>query len=182
MTEKKNLKSKLCLVGEKGVGKTSLIRRFVLDTFDDKYITTVGTKITKKELVVKRSELDTEILVDMTVWDIMGEKGFRQLLKDAYFFGANGVLAVCDLTRKRTLDDLDDWIDGVSNIVGKIPILVAVNKSDLTDDAEFSLKEVSQTAKAFDSESLYTSAKTGEGVEECFKRLGDMMVDHQIGI
>lgn len=182
MTEKKTVKSKLCLVGEKGVGKTSLIRRYVLDTFDDKYITTIGTKITKKEVVVSRAELDTEVLVDMTIWDIMGEKGFRQLLKDAYFFGANGVLAVCDITRKKTLNDLDEWVDGVENVVGKIPIFVAVNKTDLTDEAQFSLKEVSQMAKAFDSEFLYTSAKTGEGVEECFKKLGDMVLDHQLGI
>jgi small GTP-binding protein len=177
----KELKSKICLVGEKSVGKTSLIRRFVLDTFDDRYVVTVGTKITKKEVSVFKPELEGEVHIDMTIWDIMGEKGFRELLKDAYFYGANGVLAVADLTRKKSLDDLDDWIDGVEKIVGKVPIFIAVNKCDLIDQAQFSLKEVSQLAKAFDSDFLHTSAKTGEGVEQCFKKLGDLVVAHQLG-
>ena len=108
MTETKHLKSKICLVGEKAVGKTSLIRRYVLNMFDDHYITTIGTKVSKKEVRVFNPEKDLLVDVDMTIWDIMGEKGFRELLKDAYFYGANGILAVCDLSRRRTLDDLDD--------------------------------------------------------------------------
>ncbi len=179
---KKNLKSKICLVGEKGVGKTSLIRQFVLNMFEDKYITTVGTKVTKKEVMILKPEIEAEVHVDMTIWDIMGEKGFRELLKDAYFFGANGILAVCDITRRKTLNDLDDWIDGVENVVGKVPIFISVNKCDRMDEAQFSMREVEQMAKAFDSQHLYTSAKTAEGVEDCFKRLGDLVVDHQLGI
>ena len=143
---------------------------------------TVGTKITKKEVRIFKPELEGDIHVDMTIWDIMGEKGFRELLKDAYFFGANGILAVADLTRKKTLNDLDDWIDGAQKVGGRIPVFVAVNKADLTDDAQYSLKEVSQMVKAFDSGFLYTSAKTGEGVEQCFKKLGEMVVDHQLGL
>lgn len=180
MASKKSLKSKVCLIGEKSVGKTSLIRRYVHNMFDDEYITTIGTKVTKKEANVFRPELQGEVRVDMTVWDIMGEKGFRQLLKEAYFYGANGIIAVADLTRKKTLDDLDDWIDGVEDVVGKIPIIVAVNKADRLDEAQFSVKEIEQTAKAFDSDFMYTSAKSGEDVEECFKRLGSLMVDHQL--
>src|SRR3972149_3160064 len=136
MATTKHLKSKICLVGEKAVGKTSLIRRDVRKMFDDHYITTIGTKVSKKEVRVFRPEQDLLVDVDMTIWDIMGEKGFRELLKDAYFYGANGILAVADLTRKRTLDALDDWIDGVEQVVGKVPILIAVNKSDLVSDAQ----------------------------------------------
>ncbi len=154
----------------------------MLDTFDDKYVVTVGTKITKKEVRVFKPELEGEVRVDMTIWDIMGEKGFRELLKDAYFYGANGVLAVADLTRKKSLNDLDDWIDGVEKIAGKVPIFIAVNKCDLIDQAQFSQKEVSQMAKAFDSDFIHTSAKTGEGVEQCFKKLGDLVVEHQLGM
>ncbi len=182
MVANKELKSKICLVGEKGVGKTSLIRRFVLDTFDDRYITTVGTKVTKKEVKVFKPEIDADVLVDMTIWDIMGEKGFRELLKDAYFYGANAVLAVADIARKKTLNELDDWIDGVEKIAGKVPVFISVNKTDLIDEAQFSEKEVSQMAKAFESDFLFTSAKSGEGVEQCFKRLGELVVDHQLGI
>src|SRR5207249_9572463 len=79
--------------------------------FDDRYITTIGTKVSKKELSLYHPERDMQVKMDMTIWDIMGEKGFRELLKDAYFYGANGILAVADLTRRKTLDELDDWID-----------------------------------------------------------------------
>src|SRR5437870_3108450 len=112
MTKTKRLKSKVCLVGEKAVGKTSLIRRYVIDMFDEQYLTTIGTRVTKKELRLPMLGHDLVVDLDMTIWDIMGEKGFRELLKDAYFYGTNGVLAVADLSRRRTLDDLDDWVDG----------------------------------------------------------------------
>src|SRR6266704_3599805 len=112
MTKQKQLKSKICLVGDKAVGKTSLIRRYTINMFDEEYLTTIGTHVTKKEARILLPEYDLLVDLDMTIWDIMGEKGFRELLKDAYFYGANGILAVADLTRRRTLDNLDDWIDG----------------------------------------------------------------------
>ncbi len=180
MTETKLLKSKVCLVGEKSVGKTSLIRRYVLNMFDDQYLTTIGTKVAKKELRVFSPVRDLLIDVDMTVWDIMGEKGFRELLKDAYFYGATGILAVADLTRRKTLDDLDDWIDGVEQVVGRVPILIAVNKSDLASSAQYGARDVAQVAKAFDCEYLMTSAKEGRNVEEAFRRLGSLVAEFQL--
>ena len=180
MTTTKHLKSKICLVGEKAVGKTSLIRRYVLNMFDDHYITTIGTKVSKKEVRVFDPEKDLVVDVDMTIWDIMGEKGFRELLKDAYFYGANGILAVADLTRRRTLDDLDDWIDGVEQVVGKGPIFIAVNKTDLSTEAQFSELDVQQVAKAFECGYVITSAKTGGSVEEAFRRLADVVAKAQL--
>src|SRR5438105_14590200 len=111
-----------------------------------------------------------KIQMDITIWDIMGEKGFHELLNDAYFYGANGILAVADLTRRRTLDDLDDWIDGVEHVVGKVPILIVVNKADLTSGAQFQERDVAQFAKAYGSEFILTSAKSGEHVEVAFVR------------
>jgi small GTP-binding protein len=180
MTEMKHLKSKICLLGEKAVGKTSLIRRYVLNMFDDHYITTIGTKVSKKEVRVFQPEKDRIVDVDMTVWDIMGEKGFRELLKEAYFYGANGILAVCDVTRRKTLDDLDDWIDSVEAVVGKVPILIAVNKADLMKEGQLTELDIAQGAKAFESEFVMTSAKTGEGVEEAFRKLALIVAEDQL--
>jgi small GTP-binding protein len=180
MTETKHLKSKICLVGEKAVGKTSLVRRYVLNMFDDQYITTIGTRVSKKETRVFLPERDVLVDVDMQIWDIMGEKGFRELLKDAYFYGANGILAVADLSRRKTLDDLDDWIDGVEQVVGKVPILIAVNKSDLVSSAQFGDRDVEQVARAFDCPYLLTSAKSGSNVEEAFRRIGQMVTESQL--
>src|SRR6266699_1154205 len=180
MTTQRTLKSKICLVGEKAVGKTSLIRRYVLNMFDEQYLTTIGTRVSKKEVRVLLPEQDLLVDIDMTIWDIMGEKGFRELLNDAYFYGANGILAVADLTRRRTLDDLDDWIDSVEQVVGKVPILIVVNKADLASNARFQERDVAEFAKAYGAEFFLTSAKTGDQVETAFARLGALVVEHQL--
>ena len=176
----RRMKMKICLVGEAAVGKTSLIRRFVLDDFDDKYIQTLGTKVSKKELSMPHPYGEGELRVDMTIWDIMGQKGFRELLKEAYFYGAKGVLAVCDVTRKSTLDDLDDWIEGVYSVTGKVPIQFLANKWDLRDKAEFRETEILQAIRAYDSPFSFTSAKTGESVESGFQSLAERVAKERL--
>jgi small GTP-binding protein len=177
----KTLKSKVCLVGEVAVGKSSLIARYVTDRFDPRYIMTIGTKVVKKSVDVHVDARDTDVSVEMTIWDIMGEKGFRQLLKEAYFYGANGILAVCDLTRRSTLEDLDDWADHILRVVGDVPMIVAVNKADLADDAKFAENEVSTFLSAYGASYVYTSAKTGQNVEQAFGSLARAMVHQQLG-
>ena len=176
----RRMKIKICLVGEAAVGKTSLIRRFVLEDFDDKYIQTLGTKVSKKELTVPAWEGGDPVKVDMTIWDIMGQKGFRELLKEAYFYGAKGVIAVCDVTRKTTLDDLDDWIEGVYSVTGKVPIQFMANKWDLKDQAELGEEEMVQATKAYDSPYFFTSAKTGESVEQAFQNLAERIAKDKL--
>src|SRR3990170_4407136 len=149
------MKVKICLVGEGAVGKTCLIRRFVHDQFDDRYISTLGAKVSKKELHVNGG--GTGIDVDMTIWDIMGEKGFRELLKEAYFHGAQGVLAVCDITRRETLNELHDWIAAVHKVTGQIPIQFLANKADLREQAKLGEADVRQVADTHKSPFLFTS-------------------------
>jgi len=168
------MKVKVCLVGEHAVGKTSLIRRFVLDEFDDRYIVTLGAKVSKKELTLEGKE-GPAVQMDMTIWDIMGSKGFRELLREAYFHGAQGILAVCDMTRYDTLEDLDSWIESVFRTVGEIPVAFAVNKNDLRDQAAFGDEQVRQATEAFDAPFFHSSAKTGENVETAFHSLGELI-------
>ncbi len=175
MARADRMKAKVCLVGEAAVGKTSMVRRFVLDEFDDRYVTTLGAKVSKKELTFDIPSEDRAVQIDMTVWDIMGEKGFRELLKDAYFQGARGILGVCDLTRYSTLKELDDWVTSVFKVVGEIPVVYAVNKHDLSDEVMilYGEKEIGASAKAFGAPWMYTSAKSGENVEAAFRVLGE---------
>ena len=177
MPDLPRMKTKICLVGEAAVGKTSLIRRFVQDEFDDRYITTLGAKVSKREMVFDLPDRK-QIQMDITVWDIMGEKGFRDLLKDAFFHGAKGVLAVADLTRYSTLKELDDWIQGVFKVVGEIPVVYAINKIDLKDEVMilYGDKEISEASRAFEAPYFYASAKTGENVDLVFRRLGTMVL------
>src|SRR5438094_869106 len=148
MAGQKHLKAKVCLVGDVAVGKTSLIKRFVQDQFDDRYIATVGTKVTKKSVdVVWKGAPAT---LDMMVWDIMGEKGFRALLRDAYFEGSQGVIAVCDLTRKDTFYDLNNWVQMIRKQVGNV-----------------------RMGSIHSAQTFLASAKTGAGVNEAFRALAD---------
>ncbi|TET90804.1 MAG: GTP-binding protein [Methanomassiliicoccales archaeon] len=176
------MKVKICLIGEAAVGKTSLIRRYVHNDFDDKYITTLGAKVSKKEIGFDLEQQELHVDMDMTIWDIMGEKGFRDLVKEAFFIGTRGILAVCDLTRYDTLKELDDWVQSVFKVVGSIPVVFAVNKVDLKDEVllMYGETELDQAARAFDAQYLYTSAKTGENVENSFRKLGQMIIDSSV--
>ncbi len=174
MAARRTLKSKVCLVGEVAVGKSSLMARYVSNMFDDRYSMTIGTKVSKKAVDIAVG--DTPVTLEMTIWDIMGEKGFRQLLKEAYFYGARGILAICDLTRMSTLQDLDDWIDHVLKVVGEIPVYIAVNKADLAERAHVDEDAVRAFAKAYNAPWSYTSAKSGENVEAAFRALGEKIV------
>ncbi|MFQ6127804.1 MAG: Rab family GTPase [Thermoplasmata archaeon] len=176
------LKAKVCLVGEAAVGKTSLIRRYVLDQFEDKYVTTLGAKVSKKEINYNISESEMNINLVMVIWDIMGEKSFRDLTKEAFFYGTKGILAVCDLTRYNTLRELDDWVESVFGVAGEVPVVYAVNKVDLKDEimVMYGDNELTQSSRAFNAEYYYTSAKTGENVQLTFEKLGERIVKNQL--
>jgi len=174
------MKVKVCLVGEGAVGKTCLIRRFIHDQFDDRYISTLGAKVSKKELKLPHPKSAGMIEIDMTVWDIMGEKGFRELLKEAYFHGAQGILAVCDVTRKDTLLELPEWIDSVNKVAGTVPLTVLANKIDLIDQQVVSEDEVKKIAESYKAPWLQTSAKSGENVEQGFKSLAELIASRTV--
>ncbi|HKZ99870.1 MAG TPA: Rab family GTPase [Thermoplasmata archaeon] len=167
----KHVKAKVCLVGDVAVGKTSLIKRFVQDNFDDRYVATVGTKVTKKTVNVQWKGVPATL--DLMVWDIMGEKGFRTLLRDAYFEGAQGVLAVCDLTRKETFYDLSNWVTMVKKQVGEVPIVFLGNKSDLAERLVVSEDELGRMGVIHQAGTHRVSAKTGTGVQDAFQDLAD---------
>jgi small GTP-binding protein len=167
----KHVKAKVCLVGDVAVGKTSLIRRFVQEEFDDRYIATVGTKVTKKTVEV--SWRGSPATLDMMVWDIMGEKGFRALLRDAYFEGSHGVIAVCDMTRKDTFYDLNNWVQMIRKQVGNVPVVFLGNKMDLKERRVVSEEELARMGTIHNATTFLASAKTGAGVNEAFKALAD---------
>jgi small GTP-binding protein len=169
MAEDDLMKVKVCFIGDAGVGKTSLIKRFVLDVFDDRYIATIGTKVTKKIVDVQGPEGQAKVM--MLVWDIMGQKGFRELLREAYFFGAHGAIAVCDLTNKETLEELRYWIKALTDVAGDVPIVFCGNKVDLENERVVKEQDVQELAAKYKAKAYVTSAKTGQNVEAAFREL-----------
>ncbi len=172
---------KICMVGEEGVGKTSLIRRFVSSQFDEKYLRTVGTMVSKK--VVQLGPVDGSMFtLHMLVWDIMGRRDFMSLYKEAYFSRARGILAVCDVTRPETLDVLGDWIEGIHTTVGdKAPVIVLANKKDMTKHARLDEDAILAFCEIHSAPYLLTSARTGENVETAFTKLAEMAVRSRFG-
>jgi small GTP-binding protein len=169
MADEDLMKVKVCFIGDAGVGKTSLIKRFVLDVFDDRYIATIGTKVTKKIVDVQGSQGQAKVM--MLIWDIMGQKGFRELLREAYFFGAHGAIAVCDLTNKETVEELRYWIKALTDVAGDVPIVFAGNKADLENERVVKEQDLKDLAARYKSQAYFTSAKTGQNVESAFKTL-----------
>ena len=171
------VKAKVCLVGDKAVGKTSLVRRFVLDEFSDEYLNTIGAKTTKHEIPL--SEAGGEVLLQMTIWDIMGETSFRELLREAYFSGARGILAVCDITRPETLSNLEAWVREVIGFAGPVPVVLLGNKADLSAEALVRDLDLLAFAERHRAPWTFTSAKTGQGVEWSFRQLAMLVAGNR---
>lgn len=175
----RRMKSKLALMGEGGVGKTSLIRRFVLDEYEDTYLHTVGTKVSKIELTVPH-EPNLEVQMDMTIFDIMGQRGFRDMIRETYFHGAQALMAVCDVTRKDSLLALNDWISMALEIAGDVPVVIVVNKMDLTDRRAFAEDDIKKVAEPYAAPYVLTSARTGEFVDDAFNSVAIEIVDRAL--
>ncbi len=180
MPERRLLKAKVCMVGEGAVGKTSLIRRYAEDEFDETYFATIAAKVTRQKVDLAVPPEDTPVTMEMTIWDVMGHKKYRALLDDFYFMGASGMLAVADVTRRETLSALYEWVGRVDSVSSRAPVVIAVNKSDLKDDAEVTDAEVASVADAFRGTYLPTSAKTGEGVQEAFQLLATRIAERAL--
>ncbi|HII40407.1 MAG TPA: GTP-binding protein [Thermoplasmata archaeon] len=165
------MRLKICLVGDRGVGKTSLIRRFAGRQFLDDERGTLGAHMHPVEVEIP---LDGDRLAKVRVdlFDFMGEHALRDNFRDAIFYGAHGVLAVCDLGRRETLPSIVDWVQAVSSVAGHVPAVVAFNKSDLGKDVAIGASDMRALMEKLPSVStMVTSARTGEGVEEAFNRI-----------
>ena len=157
---------KICLLGDPAVGKTSLIKRFVYNRFDDRYISTMGTKISRKTVDTRRGK------IVMLIWDILGQN--TTPMHRVYYSGAKGVIIVADITREDTIRNVQKWADEIVSFVGEIPIIVAVNKTDLEGEYAMEKEDVSSLLEGF-SDIFFTSALKGEGVEDAFMRMAEMV-------
>jgi small GTP-binding protein len=162
------IQKKICMVGTFGVGKTSLVARYVKSIFSDKYLTTLGVKIDKKSLSVGGQD------VTLMLWDLAGEDALTQI-KPMQLRGASGYILVADGCRASTLEAAIDLQTRVEAELGKIPFTCVVNKLDLRESWEVddaALDRLSALGWTF----LLTSAKSGEGVEELFQGLAERML------
>jgi small GTP-binding protein len=165
------IKRKICLLGTFAVGKTSLVQRLVNDRFSDSYLTTVGVSVSQKLMPpVHCEKTGSTVQHTFLIWDIAGLEKFDPVVLN-YFRGASGALAVGDLTRPETVDDLAAIANKFLSVSPQAALVTIGNKLDLLPARPDTLSAFQQLAADFGSELLLTSAKTGERVEDAFHLL-----------
>ncbi|HYY48946.1 MAG TPA: GTP-binding protein, partial [Thermoplasmata archaeon] len=158
-----------------GVGKTSLIRRFVVDQYSDDYITTVGTKVSKRSLSLGHPAAEVEM--SMQIWDVLGQKGYGGVQEIA-MKGARGVLLVYDVTADDSRRSLEDyWIPAVWRLAGRVPMVIAGNKADLVANRIWAEEYLYFLGQKYVCPAMLTSAKTGDRVEQAFKSLAENILE-----
>jgi len=162
---------KLILGGDGAVGKTSLVHRFVENSFQTDYKATIGTSIMKKECDFK----DLESSVRFVIWDLAGQTQFRRVRK-SYLSNAEAGILVYDVTRHRTYEKIHKWFEEIKEVTPKISLILVGNKIDLVDQREVSREEGEELANELGVSYIETSAKTGENIDEAFRMLALEMI------
>ena len=167
------LQKKICMIGASGVGKTSLVRRFVQSIYSEKYHTTIGVKIDKKLVTVGDEE------VNLLLWDLQGEDDTFKI-RPAFLRGASAYFIVVDLTRHETFVTAFSIQQMIEREIGELPFIVLFNKNDLTEQFAVLPTEMEQMIN-FGWKMFRTSAKSGERVEEAFQTLAEKMLAADCG-
>ena len=163
------LKKKICIVGSFGVGKTSLVRRFVDSIFDESYLATVGVKIDRKDVRIGSTA------VTLVLWDLAGEDDLAQL-NVSHLRGSSGYILVADGCRATTLAKAIDIQGRIARLLGPLPFVIVVNKADLRDQWEVKGAIVEERGWT----TFETSAKAGSGVEEMFQHLAEKLLSDDV--
>jgi small GTP-binding protein len=159
------MKKKICMVGHFGVGKTSLVRRFVESNYDERYIASIGVKVDRKDVVAESKP------VILMLWDMEGQDDLERF-RLSNLRGASGYILVVDGCRATSLAIAVDLQQRIADQFGPLPFVLALNKADLRDRWEVEDAAISKLGWA----TFETSAKAGSGVEEMFLALAAKML------
>ena len=162
---------KICLVGSAGVGKTSLIRRYVQGIFRESYLTSIGAHITKKDANIG------DTIVKLLIWDLAGEE-VGNPVRDRHVLGSSAVIFVTD-GRASCLESALRLNGRFRELLGPIPAVLAANKVDLYETWKFTMEDLEGVVESTGLTTFTTSAKTGKGVEEMFQHVARKIVQAQ---
>ena len=164
---------KIVLLGEAGVGKTSIITRYISGSFSQIVMTSTGSSF-----VAKKIELEDKKKVKLQIWDTAGQEKYRSLAKIFYQSAAVAVL-VYDITLKKSFEQIKEyWVKEIKeNAPEDIIISIAANKSDDYLNQEVTIDEGKELAKSLDALFICTSAKLGNGIDDLFKLSGEKFLN-----
>lgn len=167
----KNFIYKICVVGDGGVGKTSMVLRYCENTFKDNYIMTIGSNFSTKTVDLPDHP---ELSVKLQIWDLAGQKHFS-FVRPPFYRGATAIIFCMDLTRRSSFQNLPAWKEEVEKVVGPKPSILVGNKLDLIiseDKREVSTEEGKALMAELGAERYFEgSARTGLQVEDLFKEM-----------
>ncbi|CAO0795608.1 unnamed protein product [Mucor circinelloides] len=162
-------KYKLVFLGEQSVGKTSLITRFMYDTFDSTYQATIGIDFLSKTMYLE------DKTVRLQLWDTAGQERFRSLIP-SYIRDSSVAVIVYDMSNKESFLNTSKWIDDVRAERGNEAIVVLVgNKTDLNEKREVTTEEGEKRAKDLGVMFVETSAKAGHNVKMLFRKIAQAL-------
>ncbi|MFX1521301.1 MAG: Rab family GTPase [Promethearchaeota archaeon] len=163
---------KIIAIGDGQTGKTSIIRRYVHEEFDPKYVKTIGVAHALKRLVIGEDE------VTLTIWDTGGQELFN-VVRPNYYRAASGGLIVYDVTNKESFDHLEKWFNDIHKHCGEMPIIIIGNKIDLKEEKFISTEEGERYALQKGAKFFETSAKTGENVVDVMEELTKLILSEK---
>ncbi|MFX0136986.1 MAG: Rab family GTPase [Candidatus Hodarchaeota archaeon] len=168
---------KIIVIGDPAVGKTSLINRFIQDTFEADYKETIGTNILRKTVKIGDNT------INLTLWDIAGQERWTDM-RHVYYQGSSGCIMVYDVSRPITFKHIEDyWFTDFKNFCKeeKVPVILVANKNDMPAKLKrvdsFEGNELGGRVSAF--RFIETSALTGQNVEEAFEALSNVLVSQE---
>jgi len=158
-------KYKLVFLGDEAVGKTSIITRFMYDTFDNSYKVTIGIDFVSKTMYLE------DRIVRLQLWDTAGQERFRSLIP-SYIRDSSIAIVVYDITNRQSFLNTDQWIDDVRTERGTdVVIMLVGNKTDVAEKRQVSTQEAEAKAKSYEVMFIETSAKAGFNVKQLFRKL-----------
>ncbi len=168
-------KFRVVLLGEAAVGKTSLVRRYTENVFDEEYKQTIGTTFATKDIAV--GDTDGNIRnVRLNVWDMGGQSTYRELRRQ-FMKGASGAIIVYDVTRPETFMAMNNWFESFREVCPESPIIISANKVDLAGQRMVPSEPGFMLRDWFQAEYFETSAKTGDEVNNVFTRIAEVVLE-----
>jgi len=171
-----DLRFKLCIFGDGGVGKTSMTRRYLKRVFEEDIKMTIGTDLSTKDITIDN------IKVTLQIWDFAGEDRYK-ILFPSFVKNADGGIFMFDLTRRFSLNHVDDWLtffkDEMERTKKQIPILMVGSKLDLVQNRSVQAEEAIEIAKSRNLQGYFEcSSKTGENVDLIFKTITKLILQN----